>query len=71
MKESIGPEDVRTLAALADLPLEESRLTPAAKLLSAWVPAANELSSKMSADEFLDLMPITVLVHQQVTENRE
>lgn len=71
MKESISPDEVRTLAATADLPLEETRLASVAELLSAWLPAANELSRKMSAEEYLELTPITVLVHPHVTESGE
>lgn len=71
MKESITPDEVRTLAATADLPWEESRLGSAAELLSAWLPAANELSRKMSAEKYLEITPITVLVHPHVSESGE
>jgi hypothetical protein len=71
MKDSVQPDHVRNLASAADLPLDGERLNSAAELLTAWLPAANELSKKMSAPEYLELMPITVLVHQQANENRE
>lgn len=71
MKRSVSPSEAQTLAEVADLPLNETRLGPVAELLSAWLPAANELSRKMSAEQYADLMPITVLVHQQVTESGE
>lgn len=63
MTESVGQDEVRTLAAIADLPLEEDRREVVAGLLSSWLPAANELSRKMAALEFLETMPITVLMH--------
>lgn len=71
MKESVDREEVRVLAEVAELPLADDRLSPVAELLSAWLPAANELSRKMSAAEHQELMPITVLVHQQSTESKE
>lgn len=71
MSEQVTPEQVRTLAQLADLALEDERLSAAAELLTAWVPAANELSRKMSVAEYDALMPITVLVHPQTGENLE
>lgn len=71
MTEPITQSQVRTLAAVASLPLTEDRLKGAAELLSAWVPAANELSRKMSAAEYDGLMPITVLTHPQSGETQE
>ena len=71
MDGSISPDEARTLAASAALPLDETRLVAVAELLSAWLPAANELSRKMSAEEFLEVTPITVLVHPDVSESRE
>lgn len=71
MSEPVTPKQVRTLAAVAELPLDEERLSLAAELLTAWLPAANELSRTMSAAEYDELMPITVLTHPQTGENRE
>jgi hypothetical protein len=53
----------RTLAAVADLPLEPGRAAISGELFAAWLPAANELSRKMSAPEHIDLLPITVFSH--------
>jgi len=52
-----------TLAQTADLPLATGRATSAGALLAAWLPAANELSRKMSAPEHAALLPITVFTH--------
>lgn len=71
MSERVTAEQVRALATAAALPLGEERLNPAAELLSAWLPAANELSRKMSAADYDELMPITVFTHPQTGENRE
>ncbi len=71
MTEPITQPQVRTLATVADLPLSEDRLKGAAELLTAWLPAANELSHKMSAPEYDGLMPITVLTHPQSGETQE
>ncbi len=71
MKDPVQADHVRTLAAAADLPLSDERLGRAAELLTAWLPAANELSRKMSAQEYLELMPITGLVHEHVDQTGE
>lgn len=71
MTEPVSRDHVRTLAAMADLPLAEDRLGVVAELLHSWLPAANELSRKMSAPEYLEIMPITVLVHPHSSENGE
>ena len=52
-----------TLADLADLPLATERAVIAGDLLAAWLAAANELSRKMSAPEYADLLPVTVFSH--------
>ena len=51
------------LAQVAQLPLPPARSAIAAELLAAWLPAANELSRKMSAAEHAGLLPVTVFVH--------
>ena len=51
------------LAHAAGLPLAAGRAAFAGELLAAWLPAANELSRKMSAIEHTDLLPITVFTH--------
>ena len=52
-----------SLAQTADLPLAVGSATSAGELLAAWLPAANELSRKMSAIEHVALLPITVFTH--------
>lgn len=52
-----------TLAEAADLPLAPERRAIAGALLAAWLPAANELSRKMSGAEHQALMPATVFTH--------
>ena len=52
-----------TLAQAADLPLAVGSAAIAGELLAAWLPAANELSRKMSAIEHATLLPITVFIH--------
>ena len=51
------------LAQIADLPLAVGGAASAGGLLTAWLPAANELSRKMSAIEHMALLPITVFTH--------
>lgn len=50
--------DIIALAACAGLALSDERIAAVCGVLSAWLPAANELSRKMSAAEHQDLMPI-------------
>jgi hypothetical protein len=71
LSESVSRDDVRSLAATAGLPLDEDRVGLVADLLGAWLPAANELSHKMSAPEYLETPPITVLVHPRPAEQGE
>jgi hypothetical protein len=52
-----------TLANSADLPLAAGRAAIAGALLAEWLPAANELSRKMSAVEHTALLPVTVFTH--------
>jgi hypothetical protein len=58
-----GAARVRLLARYAALPLPPQREALVAAILDAWVPAANELSRKMSAPEHQSLLPVTVLTH--------
>ena len=51
------------LAATAELPLGPGRAAIAGALLAAWLPAANELSRKMSSVEPTALLPVTVFAH--------
>ena len=58
-----GAARVRALARYAALPLPPEREAIVAGILDAWLPAADELSRKMSAAGYQALLPITVLVH--------
>ena len=58
-----GAARVRALARYAALPLTLEREAVVAGILDAWIPAADELSRKMSAAAYQALLPITVLVH--------
>ena len=51
------------LAAHASLNLSPDRLTAVESILAAWLPAARELSLKMSAPAHQDLLPVTVFAH--------
>ena len=53
----------RALAEVAALPLADGRDAVVGELLAAWLPAANELSRKMSAVDHTDLLPATLFVH--------
>jgi hypothetical protein len=54
---------VPALAQAADLPLGAGRAAIVGELLAAWLPAANELSRKMSAADHTTLLPATVFTH--------
>ena len=60
---SAGAARVRLLARYAALPLTPERELIVAAILDAWLPAADELSRKMSAGAHQALLPITVLTH--------
>lgn len=60
---SAGAVRVRLLARYAALPLAPERESIVAAILDAWLPAADELSRKMSAGAHQALLPITVLTH--------
>lgn len=51
------------LAAHASLDLSPDRLAAVESILAAWLPAARELSIKMSAPEHQALLPVTVFAH--------
>jgi hypothetical protein len=67
---SVTPETVRALAAIADLPLAKGRAEVVAELLAEWLPAATELSRKMSAPEHQTLLPATVFTHAPVDDEQ-
>ena len=71
MIDAISHEQIRALADAADLPLADDRLAPIAELLSAWLPAATELSRTMSQAEHDHLMPITVVTQPHTTDGQE
>lgn len=58
-----GPARTRALARYAALPLPPEREATVAAILDAWIPAADELSRKMSAAGHQALLPITILTH--------
>ena len=55
-----GEAQVRTLAAVAGLPLAVGRERLLAPTLSAWLAGANELNRTMSAPEHRAVTPIVV-----------
>jgi hypothetical protein len=64
----IQVEDVRLLARIAQLHLDQDRESQVAALLSAWLPDANALSAKMSAQEFREVLPITLFANPDLRE---
>jgi hypothetical protein len=61
--DNTGAARTRALARYAALPLPPEREATVAAILDAWIPAADELSRKMSAAIHQALLPITVLTH--------
>jgi hypothetical protein len=55
--------DVAALARCAALDLSAERLAAVEAILSTWIPAANELSRKMSEPTHQALLPVTVFTH--------
>ena len=55
--------DVGALARCSALDLRPDRRAAIEALLSAWIPAANELSRKMSDAAHRELMPVTAFLH--------
>jgi len=53
----------RALADYAELPLGADREAVVAPILEAWVKDANALSRKMSAEQYIHLVPATVFAH--------
>ena len=62
-RREITPAAVGTLAQYAELPLAPGREALIMPTLEAWVRDANELSRKMSAEKYRDLVPATIFVH--------
>lgn len=59
----VTAERVARLAEFAALPLPAERCAVVAATLGAWLPDANELSDKMSAHAYRDLVPATIFAH--------
>lgn len=57
------PVDVAALARCAALNLSAERLAAVEAILSVWIPAANELSRKMSEPAHQSLLPVTAFTH--------
>lgn len=55
----VSGSQVEAAAGLVGLPLSPADRTAVAELLSQWIPAALELSARMSTRENDDLIPIT------------
>jgi hypothetical protein len=64
----VDEDDVRALAALADLPLAAGREAQLAPQLDEWLTAANELNRKMAAAEYWEITPVTVFRHPGAEE---
>ncbi len=62
-RKEITPAVIGALAAYAELPLAPGREAVINATLEAWIKDANELSRKMSADKYRDLIPATVFSH--------
>lgn len=68
MTEPIDEKTIAVLAAVADLPLSEGRYGPVQEVLWAWLPDANALNRKMSAQEHWTVTPATVFTHPATRE---
>jgi hypothetical protein len=62
----VSEENVRALAAAADLPLGAERAALVGPQLAVWLDAANELSRKMSAAEHWTVTPATAFTHPEL-----
>lgn len=59
----VNEDMVKKLASIANLPLDETRIKIIAPELEKWIHSNNELSEKMSAEDFLTVTPITIFNH--------
>ncbi|SDE54944.1 hypothetical protein SAMN04487777_11566 [Priestia aryabhattai B8W22] len=57
--------EIKILSDLANLPLSEERLKSLEPVLNSWIKDANNLSLKMSQEEYLMITPINVFNHPQ------
>jgi len=71
MAEEFTPQDVERFEKLADLKLPAERRVLVAGILSAWVPAANELSRKMAQPQHRGLTPNVRFIHPTPEEVSE
>lgn len=62
-RKEVTPALTRALADYAELPLDADREAVVTPILEAWVKDANELSRKMSAEQYMALVPATVFMH--------
>jgi len=62
-RKEVTPAMTRALAEYAELPLGADREAIVTPILEAWVKDANELSRKMSAAQYMTLVPATVFAH--------
>lgn len=58
-----GAVDIAALSRCAALDLSPQRRMAVEAILSAWIPAANALSHKMSEPAHQSLMPVTAFTH--------
>ncbi len=67
-RKEVTPAAIDVLAGYAELPLAQGRAAIINPTLEAWIKDANELSRKMSAEKYRDLIPATVFSHPVDTE---
>jgi len=71
MGEEFTAKEVEVFEQLADLPLKSERRAAVASILSVWVPAANELSRKMSEPQHRAITPNVRFTHPAAEEITE
>ena len=62
-RKEVTPAAIGVLAEYAELPLAPGRSAIINPTLEAWIKEANELSRKMSAEKYRDLIPATIFSH--------
>lgn len=62
-RKEVTPAAIGVLASYAELTLAPGRAEIINPILEAWIKDANELSRKMSAEKYRDLIPATVFSH--------
>lgn len=71
MSDEISQKDVEVYEKLADLRLKAERRQGVAAILAVWVPAANELSRKMSELRHRAITPNVRFIHPGADEATE